>query len=49
MLYIIVAVDRPAGQAIGIKEDFAMYLEKFGDARVVEVREVVPSQMQIGG
>ena len=35
-------VDRPVGQAIGIKEEIAMELEHFGDTRVVSVREVRP-------
>lgn len=47
VLTIIIEVDRPAGQAIGIKEDVAMYLERFGDARVVEVRETAPEQLKI--
>ena len=47
MLTIRIEVDRPAGQAIGIKEDLAMYLEKFGDARVVEIKEVEPEQLRI--
>lgn len=49
MLTILVQVDRPAGQAIGIKEDLAMYCEKFGDARVVSVTETQPEQLKIGG
>lgn len=48
MLTIVVQVDRPTGQAIGIKEDLAMYCEKFGDARVVSVTETHPEQMKIG-
>lgn len=47
MLIIRVEVDRPAGQAIGIKEDLAMYLEKFGDVRVVEIKETAPEQLKI--
>ena len=47
MLTIRIEVDRPAGQAIGIKEDLAMYLEKFGDARVVEIIETKPEQLKI--
>lgn len=47
MIRIVVEVDRPAGQAIGIKEDLAMYLEKFGDSWVVEVREIAPQQMEM--
>lgn len=43
MLVITVEVDAPEGQAIGIKEDLAMYLEGFGNTRVVSV-EVVPDQ-----
>ena len=35
MLTIIVQVDAPPGQAIGIKEDLAQHLERFGDAKVV--------------
>jgi hypothetical protein len=38
MITIVIEVDAPEGQAIGIKEDLAMYLEQFGDARVVEVK-----------
>ena len=49
MLTITIQVDAPPGQAIGIKEELAMHLEQWGDARVVEVREVAPEQMQIGG
>lgn len=49
MLIITIQVDAPSGQAIGIKEELAMHLEQWGDARVVEVREVAPEQMQIGG
>lgn len=42
MLTIIVKVNAPAGKAIGIKEDLAMYLERFGDAKVVEIKEDRP-------
>ena len=47
MLIITIKVDAPAGQAIGIKEDLAMYLERFGDSRVVSVEEVTPQQMSL--
>ena len=47
MLYVTVRVNAPTGQAIGIKEDLAMYLERFGDAKVVDVREVSPEQMKL--
>lgn len=47
MLIIKVHVDRPAGQAIGIKEQIAMDLERFGDTCVVSVDEIEPEQMRI--
>lgn len=52
MLIITTEVDAPAGQAIGIKEDLAMHLERWGDARVVSVEEKPQAQMEqmmIGG
>ena len=47
MITIVIEVDAPEGQAIGIKEDFAMYLEQFGDARVVEVRSDGGEQLRL--
>lgn len=52
MLVITVEVDRPTGQAIGVKEQIAQDLERFGDTRVVSVKEA-PSrsryeQLQFG-
>lgn len=47
MLIITVQVNAPPGQAIGIKEDLAAYLERFGDARVVSITEKVPEQMRM--
>lgn len=49
MLTIVCQVDRPAGQAIGVKEQVAMALEHIGDVRVVSVAETHPKQMRIGG
>ena len=40
MLRITVDVNRPPGQAIGIKEQIALDLEKYGDTRVVSVEEI---------
>ena len=52
MLRIIIHVARPSGQAIGIKEQIAVDLEKYGDTRVVSIEEVSASQgyeqMKIG-
>ena len=49
MLTIVLQVDRPAGQAIGVKEAVAMDMEKYGDVRVVSVTENHPEQLRIGG
>lgn len=49
MLTIVLQVNRPAGQAIGVKEQVAMALEHIGDVRVVSVKETHPEQMKIGG
>ena len=53
MLVITIHVNRPAGQAIGIKEQIALDLEKYGDVRVVSIEEVQPKeptyeQLQLG-
>lgn len=47
MLTITIQVDAPLGQAIGVKEDLAAYLERFGDARVVSVVEDGPEQLRM--
>lgn len=52
MLIITIEVNARPGQAIGIKEDLALYLERYGDARVVSVEEATQrpmEQMTIGG
>lgn len=49
MLNVFIQVDRPAGQAIGVKEQVAMALEHIGDVRVVSVTETCPEQLKIGG
>ena len=49
MLIITIEVDRPPGQAIGIKEQIAMELERYGDTRVISVQEkrMEYTQMQL--
>ena len=47
LIIITIEVDVPGGQAIGVKEDIAMYLEQFGDARVVEVRSDEGEQLRL--
>ena len=49
MLTVVIQVDAPPGQAIGVKEHLAMCLELYGDTRVVEIRETGAEQMRIGG
>ncbi len=39
MLIITVHVNAPSGQAIGIKEQIAQDLERYGDTRVVSVEK----------
>lgn len=46
MLIITIEVNARPGQAIGIKEDLALYLERYGDARVVSVEEAPQRQME---
>lgn len=48
MLIITIHVDAPGGHAIGVKEAIAMDLEKYGDVRVIGVREDTPQQMTLG-
>lgn len=45
MLTITIHVDAPSGSAQGVKEDLAMYLERFGDSKVVDIKETIPEQM----
>ena len=47
MLRIVIECDAPAGQAVGVKENLAMYLEKWGDCRVVRIDEISPQQLRI--
>ena len=47
MLIITVHVNAPAGQAIGIKEQIAQDLERYGDTRVVSVEVVKPTDTEL--
>lgn len=49
MLTIVIQVDAPPGQAIGVKEHLAMCLERYGDTRVVSIKADQPEQMRIRG
>ena len=48
MIYITIAVDAPPSAAQGIKEDLAMYLERFGDSKVVSIK-AASAQTKMGG
>ena len=47
MLTIVIRVDAPPSQTIGVKEHLAMCLERYGDTRVVEIRETGAEQKRI--
>ena len=49
MITVVIRVDAPVGQAIEVKEQLAMYLERFGDAKVVLVTEKEPEQLELEG
>lgn len=43
-----IKVDAPADAVIGIKETVCMTLERWGNAKVVEILDEPPEQMEIG-
>ncbi len=45
VLIITIHVDAPAGQAIGVKEQIAQDLERFGDTKVISIKESLPQQL----
>lgn len=47
MITITIKVDASLGQAMSIKEDAAMYFERYGDVQVISVAETEPEQMEI--
>lgn len=49
MLTITIRVNAPEGAAQSVKEALAMWLERYGDARVVSVTEDKPEQMRMEG
>ena len=49
MLRIVINVDAETEDAQGVKEKLAVDLERFGDVRVVEVREIPAEQMRMEG
>lgn len=49
MLTVVVRVNAPPDAAQGVKESLAMWLERYGDARVVSVTGEMPEQMRMEG
>lgn len=49
MLTITIQVNAPPDAAQGVKEALAMWLEQYGDARVVSVTADWPEQMRMEG
>ena len=45
MLIITIHVDAPAGQAIGVKEQIAQDLERFGDTKIISIKKSLPQQL----
>lgn len=50
-MIIVLQVDAPLHMAQGIKESLAMYMERYGDTKVLEVRseDRAAEQITIGG
>lgn len=49
MLTVTICVNAPLGMAQAVKECLAMELERFGDCRVVDVRETQNEQLRLEG
>ena len=48
MLIITIQINAPADQAMGVKEDLALYLEQYGDAKVIAIEQQPGKQIKIG-
>ena len=46
-VYIILKTKSFSGDIFGLKEDLAMYCEKYGDVSFVDIRTQLPEQLQI--
>lgn len=44
-----IEVDAPGWAALGVKEQLAMYLERYGDARVIDVQERIKTSYDVPG
>lgn len=48
-MIIVLQVDAPTHKALAIKEVLVMEMEKYGDIRVLEIRDERPERMKLGG
>lgn len=46
---IVIRVNAPLGSEQAVKEALAIYCERFGDCRVVEIRADKVEQLKMGG
>lgn len=44
MYDIVLRVNAPPGSEQAIKEDLAMYLERYGDVRIISIQNIGPRQ-----
>lgn len=49
MLRIVIEITNEVDDAQGVKEKLSTDLERYGDVRIVEVREIMPDQLKIEG
>lgn len=49
MITITIQVNAPLGSVQAVKETLAMYMERFGDCKVLSVKEEFPQQMGFMG
>lgn len=47
MLHIHLTVNAPEGCIQAVKETLAMYCERYGDTRIVSIKEELPQQQEI--
>ena len=46
MLQLTININAPSQHAQGIKESISMFLERWGDSKVVEIKEIKPQDWE---
>ena len=46
MVHAVIEINAPSGALQGIKESLAMYCERFGDCKVISIKEVADGSKQ---